>query len=266
MSKILFNKIQNISASTITVNGDSLTAGSYLYICKNPKYFTTYMSDITSLYTRGLVSIYDNSNSVISSTNVWDSIDYNVQLSNSQSPEVSINSAVLISSVALSGYEGSVICNPSNIITLTLPTISTLTIYKPLTIKNISNYAITINRSDSDTIDGNSTSVILNTLESISIQPNNTLSSWIKLVSTGTQGAQGATGAGTQGAQGYQGSTGVGTQGPQGYQGYQGSTPSTSNLVANVSDSYQVTSIQVVTALPAVGDRVTGRLYFVLSA
>ena len=79
----------------------------------------------------------------------------------------------------------------------------------------------------------------------------------------GPQGYQGAIGSGTQGYQGNQGANGVGTQG---YQGNQGATPSTDNLVANVSDSYQVTSIQVVTALPAVGDRVTGRLYFVLSA
>ena len=87
----------------------------------------------------------------------------------------------------------------------------------------------------------------------------------------GYQGNQGANGVGVQGYQGNQGvqGPGVGEQGPQGYQGnqgYQGATPSTANLVANVSDSYQVTSIQVVTALPAVGDRVTGRLYFVLSA
>ena len=87
----------------------------------------------------------------------------------------------------------------------------------------------------------------------------------------GNPGADGADGIGSQGYQGNQGNPGVqgpgvGEQGPQGYQGNQGATPSTANLVANVSDSYQVTSIQVVTALPAVGDRVTGRLYFVLSA
>ena len=82
----------------------------------------------------------------------------------------------------------------------------------------------------------------------------------------GNQGNQGANGVGTQGYQGNQGANGVGVQGYQGNQGNQGATPSTANLVSNVSDSYQVTSIQVVTALPAVGDRVTGRLYFVLSA
>ena len=82
----------------------------------------------------------------------------------------------------------------------------------------------------------------------------------------GYQGNQGADGIGVQGYQGNQGADGIGSQGYQGNQGYQGATPSTTNLVANVSDSYQVTSIQVVTALPAVGDRVTGRLYFVLSA
>jgi len=206
MSKILFNRIQNISENSITVAGDTVTTGSFLYVCKNPKYFANYMSDLTSLYTQGLISIYDNANSTITSNNVWDSIDYNVQISNNPTVDTTNNPVVISVDTTLNGYENGIICVPNKTLEITLPAINTLTSYKATTIKNASSYPVNINTSGSDTFDGTATILTLNPFDATTIIPNAALSAWMKIVSTGSQGNQGA---GSQGNQGYQGDCSV---------------------------------------------------------
>lgn len=183
MSKVLFNKIKNNGINKISVKSTDIMPDAYMYICKSPKFFDSYMSDITTLYTKGLVQIYDNNNKVISDDDVWDSIDYNIQLANIYSPYISATPPIIDTSVTLNGYECDVICNPSANITVLLPAINTLILYKTINIKNISNYTISISTSSTDTIDGIDSNVTLHAYEAISIQPNSTLYTWIKLSS-----------------------------------------------------------------------------------
>ena len=186
MSKILFNKIQNIGTSKISVKTTEMNPNSFMYICKNPHFFASYMSDITTLYTKGLVRIYDNNNKIISDADIWDSIDYNIQLANIYSPYISATPPIIDTSVTLNGYECDVICNPANNITLTLPAINTLALYKTINIKNISSYTISIIVSSTDTLDCLNTNVVLHAYEAISLQPNSSLYTWIKLSSINT--------------------------------------------------------------------------------
>lgn len=186
MSKVLFNKIKNKGINTISVKSTDIMPDSYMYICKSPKFFDSYMSDITTLYTKGLVQIYDNNNKVISDDDVWDSIDYNIQLANIYSPYISATPPIIDTSVTLNGYECDVICNPLSNITLTLPAINTLVLYKTINIKNISSYTISIIVSSTDTLDCSNTSVVLHAHEAISLQPNSSLYTWIKLSSINT--------------------------------------------------------------------------------
>lgn len=183
MAKTLFKKIKNISGADVSINGVILSPNNFLFICKNPAFYSKFMSDITALYTKNLVSIYDSSNNIIASNDVWESIDYNVQISNIYANDVSITPAIIDESVTLSGYEKDIICNPTNNITLILPPVNSLDLYKTLNIKNLSNYVVTVIITGSDKIDNDSSSIQLTTLKSITIQPNGTLNSWILLSS-----------------------------------------------------------------------------------
>lgn len=183
MSKILFNSIKNISAGSVVVAGTTIPSNGFLYICKDPKYFTNYMSDIVSLYTRGFLYIFDTSYNVIASENVWNSIDYNIQIGTNPELDTSNIPASVSEYTTLNGYESGVICSPTQTMLLVLPIISTLIYHKRITIKNISTYAITLTRSGDDTIDGISTTLVLNSLESIILMPNTTLSTWVKVSS-----------------------------------------------------------------------------------
>lgn len=186
MSKILFNKIKNIGSSKISVNTTDVNPNSYMYICKNPHFFASYMSDITTLYTKGLVHIYDNNNKIIADADIWDSIDYNIQLANIYSPYISATPPIIDTSVTLNGYECDVICNPLSDITLTLPAINTLSLYKTINIKNISTYIVSITTSSTDTVDCLDANVVIHAYESVSLQPNSSLYTWIKLSSINT--------------------------------------------------------------------------------
>lgn len=90
---------------------------------------------------------------------------------------------------------------------------------------------------------------------------------------TGTQGQTGMQGGtGLQGATGLQGQTGApgsnGTRGATGVPGLQGATGATQFTSLFVSgatgSSYQVTSIEVVSAMPVVSSRIAGRLYLLI--
>lgn len=84
---------------------------------------------------------------------------------------------------------------------------------------------------------------------------------------TGAQGARGDQGhTGLQGAGGAQGSTGFrGHTGSVGAQGATGATAFTSLFVSGATgSSYQITSMEVVSVLPAVSSRIAGRLYFLI--
>lgn len=181
MDNILFKKIKNISSSNVSINGVTLTPNAYLHICKNPAFYNKFMSDITSLYTMNSVAIYDNTNTAIEPSDVWNNIDYNIQVANIYTNEVSITPAIIDESISISGYEKDIICNSTSDITLILPSIESLDLYKTLNIKNLSNSIVNVITSNLDTIDSSTQSTQITIFKSLTIQPNKLLNTWIVL-------------------------------------------------------------------------------------
>jgi hypothetical protein len=80
MIPILFQSIKNTSLSNITVNGHNIPPGYTQCIKCDDEFISNNLGDISSLYTQGLLKIYDVNGLEIIDENFWGSINYNIYM------------------------------------------------------------------------------------------------------------------------------------------------------------------------------------------
>ena len=78
MAQKIFKTLYNHSAVDVSVNGNTVAAQASQLIFLNPKFLANNLGDVVSLYTQQLIDLYDDTDTLIASDDVWDSINYNI--------------------------------------------------------------------------------------------------------------------------------------------------------------------------------------------